>query len=499
MFKPILMLTLFAGCTALAQADVGQQTLDAAWQQPQRATGLLPSMPLAFDGSGSLTPDLAFGAVGQRAYGMDNANGKEEWALRVFKRAASGWWLVGNHWNGSTASWDAAIVQVAAPDGAANAKYWISTPMETLNDVAFDAATNKLYFAGSAKRSGHTDADMAVTCVDVGATPPVKCSGFGSAGTAYVPIDISADKNDGAARVLVRPNIGVLLVGWAQNGADSIAIATAALYRNSGTLVTRFGSGGTYWIDFAEDETVDAIALSDDPDAQARLYIGGAHRVSSDPGRVTGYVLALNAWAGQRDASFGSSGYVELAPRQNSAHPYDKVSALAPLAGGKLAWAGKSRDAGDNMRMVIGRLKHDGGTDNTFHSAGWVAPLGAPASGAYEYQHPTDMAERPGNRGLVIAVSVVFEGTSPYAGERHQYAFEFDADVQGLRGTAVGIWEHVDGQKAWSIPSGTLVTDDAVMMAGTRRWDASFNDFDFTLVRMIGSDTIFANGFDNAH
>ena len=496
MSNPMLMTALLA-CAAAAHATGDNEAAnDAGWHVPP-LDAAQPVAPLQMSGVLDLVPDLGFNESGQRYYPLDDDNGQEEWAFRVFPRAGGGWWLAGNHWNASSGAWDAGLVQVAANSDDVS-KYTIATPMNLLNDVAFDATANKLYFAGSTTLAGHSDTYMAVTCIDVGTTPPVKCSGFGTDGTAFVAFDIASGKNDGAWRVLVRPNLGVLLVGWAQNGASGNAIAAAALSGDDGGLIARFGNNGKYWIDFADNDNIHAIALSDDADTEARLYIAGSYEVPSDPGRIAGFALALNAWTGQPDAGFGSAGRVTLAPRLRPVGSNDGASALAVLADGKLAWSGWSLDGAGNRRLVVGRLNVDGSPDNSFHHLGWVAPVGAPPAGQLQHARPTDMAERPGNHDLVIAFEVAFDGTSPNAGEHRQFAYEYDADVRTPRGAAWATWDYSGSGGPWATPSGLLVTHDAVMMAGTQRYNVDTGDLDYTLLRLIRADTIFADGFDDA-
>lgn len=496
MFKTMPMTIALACVATAADARDGQAALDATWHPPRLQAANPSPQPSDAVGWPDLVPDPEFGTGGSNAYALDDANGKEEWAFRVFPRAGGGWWLTGNHWNGSSGTWDAGIVRVDS-NGAGIATYKIATPLASLNDVAFDAATDKLYFAGSATRVGHSDTDMAVTCIDVGAATPAKCSGFGTDGTAYVAFDIASSKNDGAWRVLVRPSLGVLLVGWAQNGASDNAIAAAALYRASGALVTRFGNDGKYWLDFANNDSVQAIALSNDADTEARLYIAGSFEVPSDPGRMAGYVLALNAWTGLPDTSFGTSaGRVTLEPRLKPSGSNDAVSALAVLASGKLAWSGWSLDSGGNRRLIVGRLHGNGTPDNAIHDVGWIMLGALPMEGGLKHERPTDLAERPGNRHLVVAFEVAYEGASTLAGEHRQYAFELDADASLYRGIAMATFPVATGQIPWALPTGLLVTGDAVMMAGTRRWDAGTGDFDYTLARLIRGETIFEDGFE---
>lgn len=497
------------GAHADSWQDAVKQSIDATWHPPQVAGIGDPAMPLAAIGTGDLSPDPNFGAGGQTQYYLDYGSNLEGWGLRVVAiPGGAGWYVLAKHGAGN-GTWDAVVVKVQ-PGGAAETTYVVPTPMFRLDDATIDAVTGKFYFAGGAKQAGHADSDFAVTCVDINAGPSGgPCAGFGSGGTAYVPFDrATGNKDDVARRVLVRPNLGVLLGGWAKDGPDGYVFAAAALFRESGSLVTRFGSGGKFTTDLGMslanlDVNVYDMALSNDADNEARLYIAGNYSRNTARKDYDGVVLALNAWTGAFDPGFNGVGFrsVYLDLGDPAVDLSDAVTAIAVQANGKLALAGWSRDTYLNTRLMLARLNTDGAFDNGFcdgFGAGKCARDVGNSSGLPGYFWPTAIAERSNSRDLVIATEYRPGGTGADADQARQVAVQLSANANAARTEVRVDYSVASGQTPYSVTTGMLVTTDAVMIAGTRRWHAPSNDFDVTLVRTLAKDTIYADTFGGA-
>lgn len=356
-----LLLAGLTGLTAVAHAigPSGKEAVDATWQAPLAPAATPP---------GDLDPDPAFGMVdGTAYYYLDDATSMEGWALRVFARAdAPGWYVLGKHATG-TGTWQAAVV-VTDQAGAAQRTVYVATPMFRLDDATLDTSNGKFYFVGGGKRPGFADSDFAVTCVDISSPDGGVCDGFGNGGTRFIAFDRGGSKDDVARRVISRPNLGVLVAGWARDGTDRYVFAATSLTRASGDMLTRFGTNGLFTSDLGSitanlDVNVFDIALSNAPDSEARLYIAGNYSRNTARTNYDGVVLGLNAWSGVLD-DWGPGGHgfaqVWLDLGVAGVDMGDAVTAMRVLANGKLALAGWSKDQAGLDRMMLARLREDG-------------------------------------------------------------------------------------------------------------------------------------------
>lgn len=505
MLLKTLLLTGLVGLAASAHASdpFEKEAIDATRPAPAMTTtdaDGLPILPLA-DPVGDLDFDPDFGAGGTAQYYLDHAGNAEGWGLRVFPRPGNaGWYVLGKHGTG-TGLWDAVVV-TTTPSGTAEKTVYVRTPMFRLDDATWDSANGRFYFVGGAKQTGQADSDFAVTCVDVGNGPDGGvCSGFGASGTAYVAFDRGGNKDDVARRVISRPNLGVLVAGWAKDGADRYVFAATALLRASGGLVTRFGTNGRFTHDLGSiranlDVNVFDIALSNDADAQARLYIAGNYSRDTARKDYDGVVLGLNAWNGVLD-SWGPGGHgfsqVWLDLGNPNIDMSDAVTAMSVLANGKLALAGWSKDQAGLNRMMLARLTEGGALDINSGFCGNVGKCTPFVSGRSFW--PAAIGERPGTRDLVIAAeNPNHPGVND---ETWQMVFQFSRNGS-YRAAATHHSTHADGQLEYTVPAGLLMSGDAAMIVGTRRWDTAGNDYDAQLTRLLANDTIFADMFGGA-
>lgn len=496
MISKHLLLAGLIGFTAGAHAIVpsGKDAVDATWQAPLA--------PFA-DPLGDLDPDPAFGlADGAAYYYLDDNDQYEGWGLRVFPRTdAAGWYVLGKHATG-TGTWEAAVV-VVDQDGAEQRTVHVATPMFRLDDATLDTTNGRFYFVGGAKQSGHADADFAVTCVDIDSGPDGgACAGFGSGGTAFIAFDRGGNKDDVARRVISRPNLGVLVAGWAKDGTDRYVFAATSLTRASGSLVTRFGTNGRFTFDLGSilanlDVNVFDIALSNAPDSEARLYIGGNYSRDSARTNYDGVVLGLNAWNGVLD-DWGPGGHgfsqIWLDLGVTGVDMGDAVTAMHVLANGKLALAGWSKDQAGLDRMMLARLRNDGvlDTDSGFcGNAGKCAPFSQGRS-----FWPAAIGERPDTRDLLVAAE---NPNNPGVDdETWQMVFRFNRDGTYLQGATHHSPD--DGSSPeYTVPAAMLVGRDSTMIVGTRRYSNVDNDYDARLTRLLHNDTIFADTFGGAN
>lgn len=439
------------------------------------------------------------GAAGVAIYPLDYPNANIGQPLRVYAiGGGAGWYVLAKHLQDDGHYWDAVVIRVR-PNGTEDAVFRVPTVLKDINDAVWDQATRKFYFAGY----GHdpvlpgADDDFAVACVDIDNSPSGSyCAGFSGSGTAFVPFNLGGANHDRASRVLVRPNIGLLLVGTADLDTTKNAIAVAALYRASGALVTSFGGNGRLSTAIpgiaqphAYVRTYDA-ALSNDPDAQTRLYIAGMFSEDDALHDYDGYVVALGAMTGTFDTTFGSGGiralYLDLG--NCAVNCTDAITAMTVLANGKIAVAGVSVDPDLNYFLMVGRLNRNGSKDASFRNAGLFALEYVGYSNLL--MMPRAIGERPGTRDLLTAAVVRMDGnpTTPVSLSLIQWS----ANGWARDGTG-GSLPAAPGQTEQVGIASLLVDTDAAMLLGSRRWNVT--DWDVALFRTLANDTIFADMF----
>lgn len=422
MRRRILLAMALAGFTCTSMAAPWTEAVDATWHAPQLAALDSPwpasgmNEPL-----GSVASDLDFdpdfGTDGEALFYLDYPNAPIGQGLRVYSNGA-GWYALAAH-KRQDGYWDAAVIKVR-PNGLQDKVYLVPTPLTRISDAVWDPTTRKFYFAGQ----GHTpalpgsDADFAVTCVDIDSTADGDtCSGFGNgaSGTAYVAFNLGASNHDYATRVLVRPNIGLLLVGTAELTDHQDVVAVASLYRASGAPYAGFGTNGRFHTAIlsnpplhAEVNVFDA-ALSHDADAETRLYIAGNYSLDDAQHDYDGFVLALKAIEGVKDPNFyaGDARHVALDLGDCNVNCRDAVTAINVQANGKISMAGWSTDENLNQQLMLGRLTIHGYPDPSFEGGGLFSPtLGShyylPNSSGFMI--PRAIAERPNTRDLVVAM-----------------------------------------------------------------------------------------------
>jgi len=473
-----------------------QHDIDANWHAPMLAAvapagsgAVLGGPPPGID----LDPDPAFGGfwgAGMAAYYLDYPGANIGMGLSVHANGA-GWYLMAAH-ERTDSYLDAAVIRVR-PNGLQDGVWLVPTPMTVINDATYDPVGRKFYFVGRAKPPSLPSTDFAVTCVDIDSPPePGPCAGFGVNGTVLISFNLGGAGNDVATRVVVRRNIGLIVAGTAELTDHREVIAVAALYRATGALVSSFGTGGryTHFIDNGASNKfvkVHAMALSNDPDAQARIYIAGDYSVNAALTDYDGYVLALNALAGTPDASFDGNGIRPVALNLGDCGQgvcKDSVTAIAVLATGRLALAGWSGD-NDEWRLMMGRLRRDGSLDDRFSGGG----LTAYDAGDFR---PRAIAERPNTRDLVVAGDArAFDPLITF-----QLVAQFEGDSIRLHTSNYARFRANTPALEYSSVAGLLVDADSTLVVGSRRWSAT--DWDATLFRTLTNDTIFSDHFGGA-
>ena len=520
MCNRVILAVALAGFACSGMAAPGKKASDHTWHAPQLAPSgsSLQTSGVARTLGGSphdLDPDPNFGyGTGQMVYGLGHANAPREEGLRVYAMdGGAGWYVLTRHQR-QDGGWDAVVLQVN-PSGEAVDEFLVQTPLYIV-DAVMDPDTGKFYFVGS----GHppalpgNDSDFGVICVDITIPPDGgTCADFGTVGTAWVGFNLGGDNYDGAMRVVVRPNIGLILAGIAFD-ANKSYVAVASLYRASGALYTPFGTNGRLVKAInatspATQSDVEAMVLSNDPDAQARVYIAGSYSVDDAGDNTDGYVLALKAMTGAPDTSFNGDGIqaVTLDPIACSTTcRNDQLTALAVQADGKLALAGfvwpeavlakpllGGAGTGDDtvIQPMLGRLNVDGSFDLNFHSTGLFS-VGSnwPGHGGIT---PQAIAERPGKHDLLVAMK--YRTTTNWNVPPLQLLGQWSPDGNTLRATASFAFGVAEPLSPEVEPRSLLVDANSAMMVGSRRWLS--DDWDITLVRtLVDQDFLFSDGFE---
>lgn len=446
--------------------------------------------------------DSPFGNAGhgQSRFDLGDANSRETWALRIFERpAGAGFFILARHAHGN-GTWDAVVLAVDA-QGKNEKKYLIPTPMFRLDGATRDAGNGKFYFVGGAKRTGRPDSDFAVTCMDITiGSSGGPCSGFGTGGTVLTSFDLGGSKDDVARRVISRPGTGIIVAGWAKDGANRYVFAVAAYYRDSGALLTRFGTGGKFNHDVYQpgnaslDVNVFDIALSDHPAEDTIIYIAGDYSRVPAHNEYTGLVMALRGWDGTL-APFGTYGYRQInAGLGNCAvNCNESISAISVKHDGSLAFAGSARDRlGNNLRIVGGMMPSGALDTRLCHGAG-VCQLGYtfPDRGSGNSITPYAIAEHPMNRDLVVS------DTTYYANSTVRKSY-YGYLVAGRKATQR--WDYGGNfgtSPTWyeSYPADTILVGNKKITVGTYGYNEAVKDYRIAIASEIDLDSIFFDQF----
>lgn len=445
--------------------------------------------------------DLTFGNApyGESHFNLGDANSKEAWALRVFARpAGAGYFILARHARGN-GTWDAVVLAVDA-EGKNEKKYLIPTPMFRLDDATRDAGNGKFYFVGGAKRSGRPDSDFAVTCMDITiGTSGGPCSGFGTGGTVLTSFDLAGSKDDVARRVISRSGTGIIVAGWAKDGANRFVFAVSAYYRESGAPLTRFGIGGKFTHDVYQagnanlDVNVHDIALSDDPAEDTVVYIAGNYSRVAAHNEYTGLVWALRGWDGTL-APFGMFGYAQIkANIGNCAIDCSEgVTALTVKKNRHIAFAGWASESGVVENATIGGLTPAGAADPRLCQGAGVCLMGPSYRNGDDFIKPHAIAELPQNRELAVLVDAAFvdlNGLYEYSetrlGRRNGKGYDYIGGTYARPAT---------GEYS-SYPAHAIWVGNTMIEVGTYAFNAAANDYRIAIRRWVDKDSIFFDQF----
>lgn len=413
-------------------------------------------------------------------------------------------YVVGRHFIGTTND-----IIVAKLDNAgdlvgsfANAgRLQLPTAMSTLRDVAYDLATDRLYFVGAQAVFVLPDLQFSVYCVQ--AASGTACPNFGNPGNPtgyqFVVFDQGRSNADVATRVLFDP-AGFLYVAGYSDATDGYKVALAKLDSTTGALVSGFGNGGqvNYVVGARttqRDVNVFAMALSDRADGK-HLYLGGNFLTLGTD--YDGYVMRIDAATGA--ANDPRVMYFESDDGGTSLS--DSVTAIAALANGDIAAVGPSATATPNRPAIMLARVH-GDADLTFDEGFCGGGLCVQdfSVGVFGWRDtlPTAIGERPDNRDLVIGMQAgtwtldVVTGINRVS--QKQVVQQYSASGITLHAQQEFLFPASDSDAAQQFTGGMTVSRYSVELTGSTVWSPSVDDVDVTISRMVSNDAIFASQF----
>ena len=459
-----------------------------------------------------IDPGFGGNGTGQAIYDFNSADGNHDEGLRTFYRCAAfsgstctqpDYYAVGRRHHGS--AWD---IIVAKADMAGNPQWnfgvqgrlTLATSFTDIRDAAFDPVAGRIYVAGAAYAGMFSREAFAVTCIDV--ATGTTCSQWGLA-VFYFFQSLDSNIDSIATRIAFDP-AGFLYAGGIARVNGGFQLAVRKMNAANGTGVTSFGNTGsvTYALHSplfptpaGQDATVLDMALSASTSPQGpQLYLVGSNKLPA--GNSHGYVVWLDPQTGaylKSRETFGAAttGYAGA------------ISAISVLADGDLALAGYLNDGPpDEASLVLARVRAADSSldlDTSFCGSGaCVHDTGASPHG-WQNTLPSAIAERPGNRDLVVAMQAgVWSynfSTNLWRLNQKQVVEQYDAGGSTLRASRLLDFPAASDTTPTAYSAGLLVDKASVLVTGTRLWGISTDDFDVTLVRLVAHDSIFADRF----
>ncbi|WP_165065993.1 Ig-like domain-containing protein [Paludisphaera rhizosphaerae] len=135
-------------------------------------------------------------------------------------------------------------------------------------------------------------------------------------------------------------------------------------YNSDGTLDSTFHEGGIANVGLsARNSVLEAVAVQPD----GKIVVAGFFTARYGA-RWSMQLVRLTA-DGQLDDSFGTQGWVTLAPTSGS---YNEIYDITVLPDGKILFGGCISNVGSDEDFAVGRLNEDGSLDTTFGNGGYA-------------------------------------------------------------------------------------------------------------------------------
>lgn len=482
------------------------------------------AVPVVNAQASDLDLDVGFGSAGLVVADYTNAQGSYDIGFRAFRecnKTTGGqcqfpvgyhYWVAGYHNHYSTQDAIVSLVSdagVPVPSFGSSGKLTVVTNLTRINDVAFDPATERLYFVGSEKFIS-TDTQFSVFCLDL--TTAASCAGFGNTHSTgidseMVYFNLGGSDNDEATRVLFDPQ-GFLYVAGTADSASGYQLAVTKLSASTGAPISAFGNSGkaSYEMGNAAPKlSVGVYGMALIPSSYQgisldKLYLATA--INNQYGNKVGLVVMLDAEGGGYIA--GHAIYY-VADDPVGGHGDDYLTAITVLANGELAVAGYSTTTTANQpALLIAKLHADSSLalDSNFCNGGiCVKPVGANPHG-WHNTYPIAIAERPENRDLVLGMQADTYNynfsTSQYVLSQKQVVQQYGASGDVLHASTEILFPAFDAATLSVRSFGMAADDGSVVLVGSRGFTTSSLDYDVTVARLLANDSIFANQFGGA-
>lgn len=380
---------------------------------------------------------------------------------------------------------------------------WIShANFAEVNDFAM--LNDRVYFAGTRMVAGKET--FAVACMELNTA--ADCPGFVSPNESFATH--GATGNAIAKRIVANTANGLLVAGYVST-ARGREIAVARFDATTGALIGQFNGDGLMtslpsWVANIGGNDVDIYDMALAPASAAggaRVYIAGTvKRTATD---YDGFILALHPGTGS-----GISGWSPMpaiyVEDDNTGNKKDAITAIAVQRNGQLAMTGWSEtDTPNERRLILSRLNIDGTDDHGFCDGAVTCVRNDSGVGVVDDDWPVAIAERAGNRDLVVALT--HNGSNANDPHPRQSVWQFGSSGNVKHASQVMDYADSQGgtaQQRWSSSGGMWIGNaglggtgsEVIAIAGTRKWDDT--DYDMTLSHLIANDSIYADQFGGA-
>lgn len=328
------------------------------------------------------------------------------------------------------------------------------------------------------------------------------CFALGQGYLSFGATTTGAVRSAVGQRIIYDSRYGLLIAGRIFTVARGWEIAIARIDATSGLLVTEFRGNGMNtglppWAtqSGSEIEVYDMAVVPQGAPGGERLYIAGKVKY----GTFQGFLLGLDPNNGYTSSGW-SWKHVTYDADNNNGYVDDAVTAITVLRNGKLAIAGWSQTNTPNEQsMILARYNTDGSYDWRFCDAENICKRNMPWPGVVDNDWPVAIAEREGNRELVVAL----KHRRPAASDprERQLVVQFTANGNLRRAQRTMDFPADDGVTAWSRPFGMWMgqstSGEVIAVVGTRKYNSS--DYDSTISKLISTDSIFADTFGGPH
>jgi hypothetical protein len=488
--KASLCVVLLLAAGSAAAIDKGAPALvlgtDQLLPQGAFAASDLLADPSFYNGSGSRTVDFNNGGAGV------------DIAIRVFPASGGGYWLAGLHTVPGSGAYEFAIARLHA-DGSLDSSYnttgtkSIPTTMNGISDVA-KGPGDALYFIGTNIAPGFTDTDVQVECIDADGN---RCAGFGVGGIKTAAFDLGdpTHHNDEPYRIAYFGS-SLYIVGEADTGSGAnanYAVFAFKIASASGTRDPVFGNSPgrqglfVHNIDHVangRDVAFDVLVYAPQAFQPRLVMVGQTQRLGTD---IDGFVFSVDgvSGAGNGDGFIDETVLADLGNNHQ-----DSLLRVIQRRNGGFVVAGTAQDdsvSPTQQQLLMAAFRPDGSRDHGFGDLGDGTLHKLVLSG---YNIPYGLAERAGNRDLVVGVNM----TDDLFGDGHpiQGVMQFGASGNMLHALATLDYSGTP-RNTQGIDLG--MEGDTVLTAGYRIWAGAPTDSDMTIARYIANDSIFADRF----